>query len=143
MSINISEVIWTIICFFVLLFVLKTFLFGPLTRHMDARRARIDAGLDEARRADQAREEARLAADENWHARTDEADAMVKEGKLLDEKQRARALEEARDQSARALREARSQTDREEEEAREAVSRKGDELARTLADRLLSSGEEG
>ena len=65
MSINISEVIWTIICFFALLFVLKTFLFGPLIRHMDERQKRIDAGLDEARQAEHARSEAHRAAEES------------------------------------------------------------------------------
>ena len=65
MSINISEMIWTIICFFVLLLVLKTFLFGPLIRHMDERRSRIDAGLDEARRAEDAKKAARQAAEES------------------------------------------------------------------------------
>ena len=44
MSINVSEVIWTIVCFFALLFVLKKFLFDPLVRFMEARQASIDEG---------------------------------------------------------------------------------------------------
>ena len=64
MSINFSEVIWTVICFFALLFVLKKLLFDPLIRHMDARQSKIDAGLREARRAEDAREDARRTAEE-------------------------------------------------------------------------------
>ena len=41
MSINISELIWTVICFFVLLVVLKKLLFDPLVSFMAARDARI------------------------------------------------------------------------------------------------------
>ena len=50
MSINVSEVIWTIICFFALLFVLKKFLFDPLIKFMDQRQAGIDAGWRRAGR---------------------------------------------------------------------------------------------
>ena len=43
LSINISELIWTIINFFLLFFLLKRFLYDPIIRFTDARRARIDA----------------------------------------------------------------------------------------------------
>ena len=45
------------LCFFVLLFVLKKLLFDPLTRFMDARRARVDEALETERQAQQARAE--------------------------------------------------------------------------------------
>lgn len=143
MSINISEVIWTVICFFALLFVLKTFLFGPLIRHMDERQRRIDAGLAEARRADEAKSRARQMAEESWRQRSEEAHAAVNEGRMQDEKHRARELEDAQVQSAEDLRKARADTEREEEEARRTVSRNSADLARELADHLLSDREEG
>ena len=49
LSINISELIWTIINFFLLYFLLKRFLYKPICEHMDARQARIDAGLAKER----------------------------------------------------------------------------------------------
>ena len=51
MSINISELIWTVICFFVLLVVLKKLLFDPLVSFMAARDARIQDGLNAGRTA--------------------------------------------------------------------------------------------
>ena len=50
LSINPSELIWTVLGFLVLLFLLKRFLYDPLTRFMDERSARVQAGLDERRR---------------------------------------------------------------------------------------------
>ena len=47
LSINPSELIWTILGFFALLFLLNQFLYKPIVRFMDERRARIDAGLNE------------------------------------------------------------------------------------------------
>ncbi|MBE6989991.1 MAG: ATP synthase F0 subunit B [Ruminococcaceae bacterium] len=143
LSINVSEVIWTIICFFTLLFVLKTFLFDPLTRHMDERQSRIDAGREEARRAQEARDEAAAAAEESWRARTGEAEAMLARRKTQDEAARACVLDEAHQQAAQAVREARLRVAQEEAEAREILSREDDRLARELAERLLSGGEQG
>ena len=57
LSINPSETIWTILGFFVLLFLLNQFLYKPLIRFMDERRARIDAGLNEEREAQAALDE--------------------------------------------------------------------------------------
>jgi F-type H+-transporting ATPase subunit b len=54
--------IWTIVCFLVVLFVLKRFAFGPVQQMIDARRERIQSALDEA---DNARSEARNLLEEH------------------------------------------------------------------------------
>ena len=142
MSINVSEMIWTIICFFALLLVLKVFLFDPLTRHMDERQRRIEAGRDEKRRAEAAKSEARRAAEESWHARNDEARAALEQGAARAAGRRADELEETQRRSEQLISNARTDAGREEEESRAAVARDADELARALADRLLGGGEE-
>ena len=142
MSINISEMIWTIICFFVLLLVLKTFLFGPLIRHMDERRSRIDAGLGEARRAEDAKKAARQAAEESWHQSSDEARTAITLGKTRAATRRAEDLKQAHERGAQLISDARADSAREEEAARDTVSSSARELAHQLADRLLDGGEE-
>ena len=59
LSINISELIWTIINFFLLYFLLKHFLYKPVIRFLDARQARLDAALEEENKARAALEENR------------------------------------------------------------------------------------
>ena len=51
MSINPSELIWTVINFFLLLFLLKHFLYTPVLRFMEDRQARMDAKLNEEKQA--------------------------------------------------------------------------------------------
>ncbi len=51
--------IWTIVCFLVVLFVLKRYAFGPIQQMIDTRRERIEQAIAEA---DNARDEARNAA---------------------------------------------------------------------------------
>ena len=57
-SINISELIWTVINFFLLLFLLNRFLYKPVISFMEQRQARIDAKLREE-------EEAKARIEEN------------------------------------------------------------------------------
>ena len=81
MSINISELIWTVICFFVLLFVLKALLFNPLIKFMDERKARIDQGLAEGRQAQQARAENDAMLSDALRQHTAEASRILAEAK--------------------------------------------------------------
>ena len=63
LQISVPEFIWTIISFFLFMFLLNKFLFKPVMTLMDERKARIDAGLEEGKKARAALEEneARLA----------------------------------------------------------------------------------
>ena len=45
LSINVSELIWTIVNFFLLYFLLKRFLYTPVVRFLDKRQARLDEAL--------------------------------------------------------------------------------------------------
>ena len=54
--------IWTIVCFLVVLFVLRRYAFGPIQQMIDARRERIEQAIAEA---DNARAEARNLLEEH------------------------------------------------------------------------------
>lgn len=138
MSINISEVIWTIICFFALLFVLKTFLFGPLIRFMDERRSRIEGGLAEKRRADDALAENERQIEENWTQRRAHASQMLSESKDRDEETHAQAMQQVHAEAAQAIEAARERVAQEEAAAQEAAVRQGEALTQLLAARLLA-----
>lgn len=113
MSINISELIWTVICFFVLLVVLKKLLFDPLVSFMAARDARIQDGLNAGRTAQQ------------------QLDAA--------ERARAQALQSAHQEAAQAARAMRARVRDEETAAAAAVDAKLPELVTALTGGLLGS----
>ena len=56
MSINLSEVILTVVNFIVLMLLLNQFLYKPVVKFVDERKARIQAGLDAQAEAEQALE---------------------------------------------------------------------------------------
>ena len=136
MSINVSEVIWTIVCFFALLFVLKKFLLDPLVRFMDQRQSSIDAGLE----AQRMKEESDAALRESWKERGIEAKQLLAEGKAADDKERVWVLENAQKEADQALREARERIDRERNEVQADAAEQMPQLVSALARQLLSGG---
>lgn len=139
MSINISELIWTVICFFVLLFVLKALLFNPIIKFMDERKARIDAGLAEAHQAQQDQAENDAALDAAWKHNAAEASRILAEAKNADEQARAEALVTAHQDAAAAMQAARTRLRTEEQSVRAEIGTSMPELVTVLAGALLGS----
>ena len=90
MSINISELIWTVICFFVLLVVLKKLLFDPLVSFMAARDARIQDGISAGRTAQQQLDAAAQARSDAQRRQSAAADALLAEAKSASRRCRPR-----------------------------------------------------
>ena len=126
MSINVSEVIWTIVCFFALLFVLKKFLFDPLVRFM------------EARQAQQKKDESDAALRESWNERSQEAKQLLAEGKAADDKERTWVLANAQTEVDQALQEAQGRIAREREQAQAEAGEQMPQLVSALTQQLLS-----
>ena len=101
--------IWTIVCFLVVLFVLRKYAFGPVQQMIDARRERIESALNEA---DQAREEARNLLEEHrkliGQAKS-ESEEILAEARRVADAQRERVREETEEDRQRRLEETRRQ----------------------------------
>ena len=139
MSINISELIWTVICFFVLLVVLKKLLFDPLVSFMAARDARIQYGLSAGRTAQQQLDAAARDRSEAQRKQAAAADALLAEAKSAAERKRAQALQSAHQEAAQATRAMRARVRDEETAAAAAVDAKLPELVTALTGGLLGS----
>ncbi len=137
LSINISELIWTVINFLLLLFLLHHFLYKPICQHMDARQARIDAGLAQERQAREALDaEDRRQADELQNAR--------EQGRAALRDAEAQAVREGEEALRQAKKTAREQEKAAQEQMQEQIRQEGDRLstaepalAELLARRLL------
>lgn len=139
MSINISELIWTVICFFVLLVVLKKLLFDPLVSFMAARDARIQDGLNAGRTAQQQLDAATRERSEAQRKQAAAVDALLAEAKSAAERARAQALQSAHQEAAQATRAMRARVRDEETAAAAAVDAKLPELVTALTGGLLGS----
>ena len=101
--------IWTIVCFLVVLFVLKRYAFGPVQEMIDTRRERIQSALDEA---DASRAEARHLLEEHkkliGQAKSESED-ILSEARRIADAQRERVKVEAEEDRQRRLEETRRQ----------------------------------
>lgn len=140
LSINPSELIWTILCFFALLFLLNRFLFRPLVRFMDERKARIDAGLNEERAAQAALDEEARGLDQERQERLREAGEELKADKSRSEDRRAEAVREAKQSAADADEQGKSEAEALRTETARELGFRRSELAEALARRLLEAG---
>ncbi len=141
LSINISELIWTIINFFLLYFLLKRFLFDPVGKFMDARQEKIDTGLNEEKQAletVQANRE-RLAAEKA--ERRLEASRILTDAEAEDARVRSESLNAARKQAAEDLRESAARLEQQNERDESLLKESSGELSALLAARILGQEE--
>ncbi len=143
MSINVSEVIWTIVCFFALLFVLKKFLFDPLLRFMEQRQAAIDQGLERVRDAQRKKDENDAALREKWRERSVEVKQLLAEGKTADDRERAWVLESTQKETNKALQEANQRIEQERRQVCADAQEQLPQLVSILAQQLLSGDTGG
>lgn len=137
LSINFSELFWGIFNFFLLLFLLNRFLYKPLIKFMDERKARIDAGLEEEKKA----LEEEKANNEGIAALLDEkrgeAKALIEKAGAEDKASHSQAISAARSDAEQTVRAARENAVNGEKQAEEHIRQQSQELARLLADKLL------
>lgn len=141
LSINISELIWTIVNFFLLYFLLKCFLYTPVVRFLDARQARLDEALKKEADARAAAEENEKSVEQQKALRREEAAQILSAAQSEDAERSRRALAEAKTAAAQTLEKAESSLRADAERERAALGGKTDELAAALVERLLGEGK--
>ncbi len=138
LSINISELILTFVSFYIMLVLLKKFLFVPLITFMDQRQERIDAGLQKGKEAEEKVLQVQQQYDDALRDAMAQASSHVEKGR----ERSARALKCARD-SLDAEQQKAEELDRQDrqalyEQSEDELKQKTAELSHTLADKLLS-----
>ena len=142
LSINISELIWTIINFFLLYFVLRRLLFDPVGKLLDERQAKIDAGQSEAKKAQETAQALRdRLAEEKAESRL-EAGRIVAAAESEGEKRHSETLKAARAQAADDLRAAAAQLKEQDGQEEALLRERSGELSALLSGRILGQTEE-
>lgn len=141
LTINASELILTVINFFLLYYLLKRFLYTPLIKFMDSRQARIDAGNVAKQQAlDAVREsEERMAAE--LEASREEAKRIISDAKSDYAAAHAELNERLREDRCHAMQENKERVETLRREESVQLSSRSDEFARLLAEKLLCETE--
>ena len=137
LSINFSELFWGIFNFFLLLFLLNRFLYKPLIKFMDDRKARIDAGLDEEKKALEEEQTNNDGIEAALDEKRVEAKSIIEKAGAEDKVSHSQAISEARSDAEKTVLDARENAAKVEKQLEERVKQQSQELARLLADKLL------
>lgn len=142
LQISLPEFIWTIINFFLLMFLLKTFLYKPVLNFMDKRQAAIDAGIAKGKEAERALAENNEKLSAEIVQSGAEARSLVAEAREEAEKAKGEVLTDAHAKAAQINSEVRSRVKDEEANERAAIEESMPELVDVLTKRLLH-GDDG
>ena len=138
LSINISELIWTIISFLILYFILKKFLFDPLVTFMDERANRMAAAAAEAERMKIEAEQLKDASSEIIKAAETQATGIIADGEAADAAAFAASVEEAKSKLASMRNDKQDDISESIKNNSEGIAARRTELASAVADRILS-----
>lgn len=137
LSINISELVLTVLNFLLLWFLLNKFLFKPVIRFTEERQARINAGLEAEKKVlERQQEEQRLL-----EARAEELSRELDQRRSAQRSESTARIEAQKDEIRRQGRDTRQQLrediQRGADEAAAILEAEKDALAETLARRIL------
>ena len=137
LQISVPEFIWTIISFFLFMFLLNKFLFKPVMTLMDERKARIDAGLEEGKKARAALEENEARLAQELAEKGSEARSIISEARSEAEKARSETLDAAHAEAEKLHKNVRERVKAEEADAVKELDGNMPELVALLSGRLL------
>ncbi len=139
MNIQLPVVLWTVICFLLLMLILKNLLFKPVFQVLDKRKEKIAAAKKKTEElaAMEKEHEARLAIFRE-DAKIQHENYVKSELKLIKISSRTE-LEAAKNGRAARLDEARRSTAAEKEEIRKAFQSASDEIVKAFAQRLIDN----
>lgn len=138
LSINLSELVLTIISFFLLLFLLNKFLYTPVLKFMRERQTRIDAGLEKERAANAEAAENEKRIEDAKTQRREEAKAILAKQRTDDGRAHEECAKQLLKDSAKERQEARVRVEAMAKDAKAKLDTEKDELANALAERLIS-----
>lgn len=136
LSINISELLLTILSFFVLMFLLDRLLFRPVIRFREERQGRMDESFRREAQAKERQEQAREEVRQQYLASQQQARDMAAQAKARAEEERLAAEQEMEREAQAAMAQAEEDTQALRAVASRSLERQRNELAKTLADRL-------
>ena len=134
---SVPEFIWTIISFFLFMFLLNKFLFKPVMTLMDERKARIDAGLEEGKKARAALEENEARLAQELAEKGSEARSVISEARSEAEKAKSETLDAAHAEAEKLNKNVRERVKAEEADAVKELDGNMPELVALLSGRLL------
>lgn len=139
LQISTAEFLWTLVSFFLFMFLLNKFLFKPVLALMDERKARIDAGIAKGKTAEAALRENETKLAQELVSTGDEARQIINSARAEAEKEKDEVLAKAHAEAEDLHADVRQRVKASEEAAASAIDDSMPELVVLLSEKLLGS----
>ena len=141
LEIGVADFLWTIVSFFLFMFLLKKVLYEPILKVMDARSERIKAGLEEGKNAQKALDESKAQLAAELSEKGGEARQLISDARTEAEKAKSEVLSTAHTEAEQLHKQVRERVSAEEAAAVSSVESDMPELVAILSNKLLHSDE--
>lgn len=136
LTVNISELLLTVLSFFVLFFLLNKLLFKPVISFREQRQSRIDEGFERERLAKEQQAGCEAGVQQKRSASLKEAEGIAARAKAQAEAASLEAEERMEAEAETAMSQAAKEAEQLRVSGSEALAAERSRLAKTLADRL-------
>lgn len=136
-SVNLWDILASLLNLLILFVVFKKFLFGPVNRMLEKRQNEIDAKYKEADEAKRIAEQDRLLWDKKIGTVKEQTDKMIKDAQNSAKRQSQNIVDRAKEQADVIVRQAETQAQLELKKAEDGIKREIVEVSSALANKLL------
>lgn len=141
LSLNVWNLLFTVINVLVLYLLMKKFLFKPVLAVLEKRKEMIESNMEEARKSQQEAEELKADYEERLSAAKEEAQTIVHNARELAEQERAGILEKTRVESEQMIEKAKAAILSEQEQAQQEAKEEIAKLAVLAARKIIEAGD--
>lgn len=141
LSLNVWNLLFTVINVLVLYLLMKKFLFKPVLAVLEKRNEMIASNMEEARKSQQEAESLKSDYEEKLSSAKEEAQAIVHNARELAEQERAGILEKTRVESEQMIEKAKAAILSEQEQAQQEAKEEIAKLAVLAARKIIEAGD--
>lgn len=141
LSLNVWNLLFTVINVLVLYLLMKKFLFKPVLAVLEKRKEMIASNMEEARKSQQEAESLKSGYEEKLSSAKEEAQAIVHNARELAEQERAGILEKTRIESEQMIEKAKAAILSEQEQAQQEAKEEIAKLAVLAARKIIEAGD--
>ncbi len=141
LSLNVWNLLFTVINVLVLYLLMKKFLFKPVLAVLEKRKEMIASNMEEARKSQQEAESLKSDYEEKLSSAKEEAQAIVHNARELAEQERAGILEKTRIESEQMIEKAKAAILSEQEQAQQEAKEEIAKLAVLAARKIIEAGD--
>ncbi len=129
--------IWQLVNFFVLLFLLRKFLYGPVTEMLDKRSSKIESDLEEARRQKEEAKELKEQRQQELKEARQKAQKIINEAEERGEERAEEIINEAEEEAARIKERRMAEIEQARQEAADELRREVSSISLQVAGKFL------